>query len=130
MLRYRFMKRLRCFLNFSRLYLLHSKLYLLTLISFQYAVEQRYIVGCILKRSFNTIFPLLQAARSHSYWLFAVNSGTIVTSLNVPGQGHLHDSFALTDLQPDSISVGYHRYPTQKSIDTVEINMVDKGTIK
>ena len=27
---------------------------------------------------------------------------------------HLHNSFASTDLQPDPISVRYHRYPTQK----------------
>ena len=55
-LRYRFMKRWRCFLDFRRLYLLRSKLYLLTLISFQYAGEHRYIVGCILKRSFIRFF--------------------------------------------------------------------------
>ena len=32
---------------------------------------------------------------------------------------HLHSSFALTDLQPDRISVRYHRYPTQKLIDVI-----------
>ena len=29
--------------------------------------------------------------------------------VHVPGQCNLHHLFALTDLQPDSISVGYHR---------------------
>ena len=28
---------------------------------------------------------------------------------------HLYNIFALTDLQPDRISVRYHRYPTQNN---------------
>ena len=98
-----------------------------------YAVEHRSIVGCILKRNkFYTIFPLLQSYSesqllvvwdevSHVYLGKIVCSHvyltcTVGTSLNSPGQCHLHNSFGLTT---DRLSVGTTqklKYPIATSL--------------
>ena len=48
-----------------------------------------------------------------SYKKIGYTKGSCVDCMGYNVATHLHNSFALTDLQPDRINVGYHRYPTQ-----------------